>query len=249
VSSGPAGTFCHNPLFHAPDMAFIAGGSGITPFMSMIREVVECNLPRTIHLFYGNRDLEDMPFHDALRGISERYENVRYTPVIEHPPEGYSGHDGLITGPRIVQALGDPTGYTFYLCGPRGMYDFCLAELEKLDIPLRRIRREAYGPPARIWETPGWPPEVMADDLFTVSLTGGRTLKVRAGETLLAALERHGILVPSLCRSGQCSLCRVKIRSGKAFQPPGVLLRKSDRRFGYVHSCVSYPLEDLEISI
>ena len=44
-------------------------------------------------------------------------------------------------------------------------------------------------------------------------------------------------------------MCRVKILSGKVFQPAGTPVRKSDTRFGYVHSCVSYPLEDLEIML
>jgi ferredoxin-NADP reductase len=54
-SSGPAGHFYHNPLFHDRTMVCLAGGSGITPFMSMVREVVECGLDRTIYLFYGLR--------------------------------------------------------------------------------------------------------------------------------------------------------------------------------------------------
>ncbi|MFH1953304.1 MAG: 2Fe-2S iron-sulfur cluster binding domain-containing protein, partial [Pseudomonadota bacterium] len=54
---------------------------------------------------------------------------------------------------------------------------------------------------------------------------------------------------PSLCRSGECSMCRIKVLSGKVFQPADVPVRKSDRQFGYVHACVSYPLEDLEILI
>jgi ferredoxin len=52
-----------------------------------------------------------------------------------------------------------------------------------------------------------------------------------------------------LCRSGECSMCRVKILTGKVYQPPGVPVRKSDRQFGYVHACMSYPISDLEILI
>jgi hypothetical protein len=50
---------------------------------------------------------------------------------------------------------------------------------------------------------------------------------------LLTALERNHVVVPSLCRSGDCSMCRVKILAGKVYQPPGVPVRKSDRQFGY----------------
>jgi len=63
------------------------------------------------------------------------------------------------------------------------------------------------------------------------------------------SLERSGITIPALCRSGECSLCRTKLLSGKVFQPNGVKLRKSDRRFGYIHPCMAYPLEDIEIML
>ena len=248
-SSGPAGNFYHNPLFHSKTMVCLAGGSGITPFMSMIREVVECGLDRTMYLFYGSEGLDDAIFHDELHGISERFENIHYVPVIENPPDGYQGHAGLITGNLIAGTLGDLKDKTFYLCGPQEMYDFCLPELEKLGIPARSIRREVYGAPVNICDYPGWPKEVNSDDAFTVNLHAGGTLEARAGEPLIVALEKSGMVVPSLCRSGECSMCRVKILSGKVFQPAGALLRRSDRQFGYVHSCVSYPLEDLEVLI
>ncbi|RPI93371.1 MAG: hypothetical protein EHM32_08080, partial [Spirochaetales bacterium] len=73
--------------------------------------------------------------------------------------------------------------------------------------------------------------------------------KAKAGEPVLTALERAGIVVPALCRCGECSMCRMKLLSGKVFQPRGVLLRKSDRDSGYIHSCAAYPLTDLEIML
>jgi ferredoxin-NADP reductase len=246
-SSGPAGHFYHNPLFHDRTMVCLAGGSGITPFMSMVREVVECGLDRTIYLFYGNKDLEDVIFHEQLSAFSERFENIHYLPVIEAPSPGYDGLSGLITGQLIKKTLADLSGKTFYLCGPAGMYEFCIPELEALGIPSRRVRKEVYGAPLNICDSPGWPQEVKPKDVFEVQVKGGSSLKVRADEPLIVAFEKQGVAVPSLCRSGECSMCRVKILSGKVFQPAGALVRKSDRQFGYVHSCVSYPLEDLEV--
>ncbi len=249
--SGPAGNFYHNPLFHARTMVCIAGGSGITPFMSMIREVLDRGLDRTIHLFYGNRNLEEAAFHETLLRLSERHENLHYRPVIEDPPPGYDGLTGLITGELLREALGgDLEEKTFYLCGPQAMYDFCLPELEKLGIPRGRIRRELYGTPVRIWDDPGWPRQLEPDTALAVKVRGREgSVAARAGESLLTALEKAGVIVPSLCRSGECSMCRVRLLSGKVFQPAGVLLRKSDRRLGYIHSCCAFPLEDLEISL
>jgi len=248
-SSGPAGHFYHNPLFHDGTMVCLAGGSGITPFMSMIREAVECGLERNIYLFYGSKDLDDAVFHNVLRTISERFESIHYLPVIENPPDGYAGHTGLMTGDLVKKCVGDPEGKTFYLCGPQAMYDYCIPELENLGIPGKKIRKEVYGAPLNICDYPGWPEDVKAGDTFTVNVNDDKTLKAKAGVSLITSLEKHGVAVPSLCRSGECSMCRVKVLSGKVFQPAGVPVRKSDRQFGYVHACVSYPLEDLEILI
>ncbi|MEW5725038.1 MAG: FAD-binding oxidoreductase, partial [Thermodesulfobacteriota bacterium] len=246
-SSGPAGQFYHHPLFHDRDLVFLAGGSGITPFMSLIRETVERGLDRTIHLFYGNKTLEETIFHQALSTLAARHPNVHYHPVLEDPPAGWDGLTGLLTGTLIQKVLGGVVGRTFYLCGPQAMYDFCVPELQGLGVPGRKIRKEVYGPPAEVTRSPGWPPHIKAADVFTVRVNGRGGFQAKAGETLLATLEKNGLALPSLCRSGECSQCRVKVVKGKVFQPAGALVRRSDRRYGYVHSCVSYPLEDLEI--
>ncbi|MFH0787569.1 MAG: FAD-binding oxidoreductase [Pseudomonadota bacterium] len=248
-SSGPEGHFYYNPLFHDKTMVCLAGGSGITPFMSIIREVLECGLDREIVLFYGNPDLREAIFHHLLLDLSERFSNIHYIPVIESPPEGYQGRVGLISAELIKNTLDQLEGKTFYLCGPQAMYDFCIPELERLGIPRRKIRQEVYGPPIDITRAPNWPKEVKADNRIRVKINDGRSLEARSGQTLAVALERQGVRVPTLCRSGECSQCRVKVISGRVFQPAGALVRKSDRRFGYIHACVSYPLEDLEIMI
>ena len=249
VSSGPAGHFYFNPLIHSKNMICLAGGSGITPFMSIIREIVECGLDRSITLFYGNKTTDDIIFHAELGRISARFDSINYIPVIEDPSDDYIGACGFMTAELIKEILGDLTDKSFFICGPQGMYDFCLPELEGLGIARRKIRQEMYGAPLNIWQYPGWPREVDPDRLFSVRLKNGQQLKAKAGIPLLVSLEKSGMVVPSLCRSGECSMCRLKVLSGKVFQPAGVAVRKSDRQFGYVHSCAAYPLSDLEILI
>jgi ferredoxin len=119
-------------------------------------------------------------------------------------------------------------------------------ELKQLGIPGRRIRHEVFSPP-QVYKDPAWPQEIKPDTIFRVSLSSGRKINARAGEPLLTSLERAGLAVENSCRSGECSLCRVKLLSGQVFQPPQVLLRKSDRQVGYIHSCAAYPLSDVEI--
>jgi ferredoxin-NADP reductase len=249
ISSGPAGSFYFNPLIHKKKMVCIAGGSGITPFMSMIREIVECGLDRTVYLFYGNKTTDDVIFDGELSRIAARFQNIRYIPVLEDPAEGYAGACGFITRDVLRDALDNIEDKSFFICGPQGLYDFCLPQVEALGVPRRKIKQEMYGAPSNIWQYPGWPAKIKKDDVFSVNVRNGKHLNAKAGETLLAALEKNEVRIPCLCRSGECSMCRVKILSGEVYQPPDVPLRKSDRQFGYVHACMSYPIADLEILI
>jgi ferredoxin-NADP reductase len=247
-STSPSGNFYYNPLVHGQDLVFLAGGSGITPFMSMIRETTERGLERRIHLFYGSQGPEDVIYGEELRDRAERHGNFKMDIVISDPPAGFRGLTGFITGELIKNRVGDLSSKTFYLCGPEAMYSFCLQELQTLGIPRRKIRTEVFGPPKDVTAQPGWPAEISGDRNFHVGYKGKKTVAARAAEPLMNSLERAGIVLPASCRSGECSLCRTKLAAGKVFQPPGVKLRKSDRAFGYIHPCLAYPLCDIELS-
>ena len=247
--SGPDGQFVYNPLIFDKSLVFIAGGSGITPFMSMIREIADCGLDREVYLFYGNRVEDDIIFHHELTDLASRFANIRYIPVIEKPSAGYGGHTGFITKEIILEEIENIENKTFMLCGPQALYDFCVPELVKIGALPKKIRREIYGEPVNIADAPGWPKSVSLHDEFTVKVKGGKAFAARAGESLLSSLEKHGFIRPFVCRSGECSLCRTRVLSGKVYQPPGARVRASDRQFGYVHACVAYPLEDIEIMI
>jgi ferredoxin len=81
------------------------------------------------------------------------------------------------------------------------------------------------------------------------ALEARKVIRAPAGEPLLNTLERYDIVVPAVCRTGACSACRAKLLSGRVFMPAHTALRESDRQHGYIHTCVSYPLEDLRIQI
>lgn len=249
-ASSPTGNFYYNPLFHGNDLVFIAGGTGITPFMSMIREVLDKGIQRKIHLFYGANTLEEAIFNDELLAKAKKFSNFKYDLVISNPPADYDGLKGLIDGKLIKEELDDISRKTFYVCGPTAMYEFCLPELERLGISHKRIRREVFSLAGNIVNAPAWPKEVNAHQEFAVNIKEGphkdQTIKAKAGEPLVVAMERAGIPVPTSCRSGECSLCRVKVLSGQVFESSSHV-RKSDRDNGYVHACSAYPVSDLEI--
>ncbi|PKN69577.1 MAG: hypothetical protein CVU54_09580 [Deltaproteobacteria bacterium HGW-Deltaproteobacteria-12] len=245
-SSSPSGNFHYNPLFHGDKLAFIAGGSGITPFMSMIRELADKNLSRRMHLFYGSRVEDDVIYRAQLDRIAALHRNFTWDLVLSEPAPSFKGLKGFIDAGLIKERLGD-LDWTFFVCGPEAMYNFCLPELGKLAIAARKTKVEVMGVPKNITAHPGWPENVQAGNVFQLTIKGKKTIAAPATEPLMISLEREGVVIPALCRSGECSLCRTKLLSGKVYQPNGVKLRKSDRIFGYIHPCLAYPLSDMEI--
>lgn len=244
--SAPAGNFYHNPIIHSNKIVCIAGGSGVTPFKSMIQHTINTGTEREIWLIYGSKNKDELIFNDYFSKIASKYASFHYAPVLE---EGKGTYQGYITAKIIKEIVGDSSDKTFFICGPQAMYEHLLKELQQLKLKPKQIRMEMYGVPTDVFSQPGWPQEIKRNTSFTIKVRGKKDFTVTAGETLLQSLEKNGIVVPSLCRSGECSLCRVKLVSGKVYQPEGVKLRQADRRFGYIHSCAAFPISDCEIII
>lgn len=228
VTGGPMGTFFHNPLFHGDDVVFLAGGSGVAPAMSMIRDILDNDLDRRFRLVYGSRG--DVIFGDELAAI--RDDRITVEIVL--------ADDGRITSGHVAD-LGDRMTY---VCGPPAMYPYALALLEGVGHPRRRVRFEANGPPMDPTAEAGWP----ADAPATARVTTRRgTFTTRCDRPLLDALEDEGMAVEAACRSGECSLCRVRVVSGSVHSAEQALMRRSDDH--YVHSCVAYPVGDVELDL
>lgn len=248
VSSGPQGSFYHEPLCHGRELVFLAGGSGITPFMSMLRDQARRDWPCRITLLYGSRSEDDVIFDAELRELAGEAEAFTYVPVISEPGADFEGRSGLLDAACLGEVVGDVSGKTFYLCGPPAMFDFCRPVLEELSVPPHRIKRELYGPPADVTGEPGWPGDVAGDTVFRLTL-GEHDVPAHAGESLLCAMERAGLVPRSACRSGECSVCRCRVVSGDVFTIPGAGVRQSDHELGYIHPCVSYPISDVRLQV
>jgi ferredoxin-NADP reductase len=145
VTTGPEGHFYHEPLTDGRDLVFLAGGSGITPFMSMIRYFLTTDAPQPppeITLIYGSRMADDIIYKDELTRLSAEYPNFKYVSIISEPPPNFDGVTGLLDSSLISRFVPNIEGKTFYICGPNAMYDLCLSALIKLGIPRYRIKRE-----------------------------------------------------------------------------------------------------------
>lgn len=247
-ANGPAGVFRFQPVFHSRKSLFLAGGSGITPFLSMTREIVDAALDRDVVMLYGCRSSKAALYDEELRSYSEKYPNFKYHLVVSENDDSWNGETGFIDRNLIMRLVPDYAERTCYICGPQVMNDFCKKELEDLGLPEKQIRREMFGTRRDVQNEPGWPENLTGDEVFNVKI-GERVIPAKSGESLLTALERSGVRMNVCCRSGECSLCRVKLVDGKVFLAKGILQRYADEKYGYIHSCKAYPISDLEIII
>ncbi len=248
-STGPSGSFYHESLTDYSDLVFLAGGSGITPFASMIREVAERSLPVRIHLIYGSRSPSDIIFREELARLSAEWENIEVDFIISEPTEAWGGLCGFIDADMIASILGPVDGKTFYLCGPAEMYLFCESALAALGVPAGKLKREAYGPPDDVTVEEGWPGASPQAEFEVVEERSGRSFRAKAGEPLMNSMEREGLTVQAICRSGECTVCRTRLLTGEVFTPGRVHRRWTDVEFGYIHPCMSYPVSDLRIRL
>jgi ferredoxin-NADP reductase/phytoene dehydrogenase-like protein len=251
--SGPHGTFYFESLRDSPEIVALAGGSGITPIRSMLREIAAGRLDARITLLYGTRRPDDIPFEVELRDLAARLpERIKVAFVCSEPDDNWRGPTGFLTAACIRAQAGDPAGKTFFLCGPAEMYRFLNGELASLTIPKRRIRREVFGEESAIVARPGFPPAAWGKSFSLIVHTGTAVNTVRAAseETILVSLERAGLAPDSRCRSGECGLCRSHLVSGEVFiKPEDDGRREADRRLGFIHPCATYPLSDLSIRL
>lgn len=252
-TSGPMGTFHHNPIFHGQDLVFLAGGSGSVPARSMLLDILKRGLPFNFHLIYSNSYADDVIYATELRELANSHDNFQLTEIVTRPDASYQGLTGRLTAENLKGLLGDDSGSLtekmYYVCGPTPFNDNAVALLTALGVPKRRIRIEANGAPKQPDQQPGWPEGVCLEDEVTITVQGKGQFKTKVGEPLLNALERHGYYAENACRSGECSLCRVKLVKGRVFNPQEAHLRKSDKDFGWIYSCVAFPLEDVEVAI
>jgi len=245
----PSGDFYHNPVIHSRQLVLLAGGCGITPFMSMIREAADENSPLDIHLIYGSREPGDIIFRQEIESLVANSENIKADFVISEPVNDWTGPRGFLDAEMITSLAGSLRGKTVFVCGPALMHDLCGKALEKLNVPKNHVVFELPGPPDDVTLESGWPAISKDLEFEIVEERSGKRFPALAGESLMVSLERARIVVPAVCRSGACTACRTRLLSGKVFVPDCVHVRQSDHKANYIHACMSYPLENLKIRI
>jgi ferredoxin-NADP reductase len=252
-SSGPEGFLYYQPLRDSKQIVGIAGGSGITPFRSIAKSIIEGWIDAELTVLYGSSEEDDIIYYDEFQTIEKDYsDKIRFIHVLSCDVVSLEGCEtGFITS-SIIEKYCNVENSSFFICGPQIMYNFVDKEMSKFNLPPKQIRKEAFGEVKDVINLPGYPQEV-AEKTFKITTHIGNLSKdipAVATESILVALERANFAPPAKCRSGECGFCRSRLVSGELFiSPISDWRRKADKKFNYFHPCSSYPTSDLEIVI
>ena len=233
--------------------AAFAGGSGITPIMSLIRTALGEEPNSRFTLFYGNRDSNSVIFLDALADLKDRYlDRLEIYHFLAEEEQDIGLFNGMLDRATCAEAIehlvGDPAGVDeWFICGPGPMMDAAEGALLDRNVATDRIHIERF--------TADRPPEALQAELAelqtkaagsVVSVTlDGRTRRVpfTAGNILDSA-RAAGLPAPFACKAGVCATCRAKVTGGKVEMAARYGLTDEEVQAGYVLTCQSVPLGD-----
>ena len=234
----PSGEFYYEPVKDAEKVVAIAGGSGIAPFYTLACAIADGTEKLDLTILYGARTSADFALKkelDALAAIG------KIKVVYVTSDEKKAGFEHGFIGRDLITKYADGD-FTVMMCGPDAMYAFLDKELAALNIPLRRIKKEPNCVGTR---------DVAEKEYKLTVHIGFDTYEVpaKSTETLLVAMERAGLKVPSKCRAGGCGFCHSRLVSGEYSLAGADKRRLADLKFGYIHPCCSYPDSDMELVV
>ena len=236
--SKPAGNFGYNQIKDEENVIAIAGGSGITPFLSLAYAVLEGITSCNLTVFYSVKTYNDIIFKNEINEINKKNKNVKFIITLtREKKEGY--FHGHLTKEMLEPFIKEFN--TVLMCGPKELYRSMNEILNEFNIPRKSVHYENFFVEYE-------PSEKLEYKLKVVMKDKVKEITCKNDETLLVAMERAGIPAPSLCRVGECGYCRSILLDGKV-KMIGASLKKAEAENDYIHPCVSFPDSDIVIKI
>lgn len=237
-------------------LVMFAGGSGITPMMSILKSILSQEADSIVSLIYCNRDVDSIIFRDALDEMQTKDEGrLHVIHVLDNAPMNWQGYSGLLSHEmlnKLFERVPDwgIANTTYLMCGPEGMMKNVESLLEMRHIPKDKIFKESFV--QGIIDKDQKKDEVVVagtEELKTRIVTiryDGQEYKVTVppDKGILESALDQGIDLPYSCQSGLCTACRGKALSGKVKLDEEEGLSQSERQEGYVLTCVGHPLTD-----
>lgn len=139
---GPYGQFTFEGEY--PKIALLAGGIGITPFVSICKNATDKGLPSKITLFYGCRTPQDITFREELEALAKVNRNLKLVFLINAPALDWTGYTGVVTADLIAKELPNYNDNIFYCCGPPPMVTAMQKMIEGMGLPTQQLKLEYF---------------------------------------------------------------------------------------------------------
>jgi ring-1,2-phenylacetyl-CoA epoxidase subunit PaaE len=228
-----------------------AGGSGITPVISLLKTALLTEAESRFTLFYGNRDSSSVIFLEELAKLKNRYMNrLQVHHFLAEESEDIELFNGMLDRTKcdlILGTLVDPAeAATFFICGPGPMMDAAEEALHSVGVPHEKILIERFtaGRPSAALAAQMQALQSQAQGLTMLVTLDGRKRRVafdaEAGNILDSA-RLAGLPAPFACKAGVCATCRARVVSGSVEMAARYGLSDQEIESGYVLTCQSVP--------
>lgn len=251
----PMGKF-HVPL--QPDAAKhylgFAGGSGITPLLSILRTVLAREPQSIFTLVYANRAVNTIMFKSELEDLKNCFMNrVNIVHILEQDAQDIDLFTGRVDADKCAKLFKHwipiDSIDTAFICGPEPMMLAISGALKDHGLTKDQIKFELFasGQPGRAKQRAMAAAATGAQNLTQAKVTlDGETRSFSMGKdtSLLEAAIGNNVDAPFACKAGVCSTCRARVIEGEVEMVQNHALEDGEVARGYVLTCQSYPLTD-----
>jgi ring-1,2-phenylacetyl-CoA epoxidase subunit PaaE len=250
----PMGNF-HSPLspVNKKNYVLFAGGSGITPMLSIIKTVLQSEPESKITLFYGNRDEAAIIFKKQLDALADaNTERLKIHHILEHCGEEVDELCRGILLPEKVKSLiakhvDINADNVFFICGPGPMMENVKVVLGDLKVDQKKIHIEYFtAVEAAVKAAEETSSSVNVQSQVTVILDDEEVVFELAtnGKSVLDVAQDAGMDVPFACKGGVCCTCRAKLMEGQVKMDQNFALSEEELERGYILTCQSHPVTE-----
>ena len=246
----PTGNFHLDSKQKGSHYVAICAGSGITPILSIIKQVVADDSNSYFTLIYGNRTKSSTMFLEDLNLLERNFQSqffIHYIFSRENISDCLQGRIDTSLLQEIYNNSNLKEADAYFLCGPGKMIDNSNQFLLDLDIDANKIHFERF---TSIDVSKKNPKENMdTDELIAnvmVSVDGDDfSFKLPSkGETILDAAMNAGADVPFSCKGGVCCVCKAKVLEGKVTMDQNYSLSEDEVEEGFILTCQSHPASE-----
>ena len=225
-----------------------AAGSGITPIMSMIKQLSMDETETVFTLFYSNKMENDVIFKhqlDQLAGINLKINYIYTRQKLNNPL--LEGRIDKSKATELIKAdLSCLNADAFYLCGPEEMIFNVKSALEEFGVLNTKIKFELFTTPVLMAEKPK---QQEADENFdgealVTVIYDDEEIEFnlnKDGDTILDAAMDNDVDVPFSCKGAVCCTCKAKVTEGKVTMDANYALSDQEVEDGYVLACQAHP--------